>query len=187
WLPYVGHRGDLGYLVALTGGELTVGHSYLTGAGDEPEEQPENVGLLGADFAIENGHYRIKHIYTGENWNPDLRAPLSAPGIQVAEGDYLLEVNGRPVAPPASIYSVFEGTAGHQVTLRIKKSPGTDGSRLVTVVPVPTEEALRTRAWVEDNRRQVDKLSGGRLAYVWLPNTGGPGYTSFTRYYLAQQ
>src|SRR5262249_32521441 len=93
-LPYVGHRADLNYLVAMVGGELTVGHSYLQGSGDLPSEDPVSVGLLGADFAIENGHYRIKHILTGENWNPDLRAPLSGPGVQVSEGDYLLEVNG---------------------------------------------------------------------------------------------
>ncbi|HEY1495029.1 MAG TPA: PDZ domain-containing protein [Candidatus Solibacter sp.] len=186
-LPFVGHRADLGYLIAMMGGELTVGHSYLTGPGDEPTEEKVSVGLLGADYQVENGHYRISHIYSGENWNPDLRAPLSAPGIQVSEGDYLLEVNGRPIAPPASVHSMFEGTAGHQVMLRVNKTPSLDGSRLVSVVPVPSEDGLRTRAWVEANRRLVDKLSGGRLAYVWLPNTGGAGYTSFTRYYYSQQ
>ncbi|MDQ3415153.1 MAG: PDZ domain-containing protein [Verrucomicrobiota bacterium] len=186
-LAYVGHRIDLGYLIAMVGGELTVGHSYLTGEGDMPREDPVSVGLLGADLAVENGRYRIKRIYTGENWNPDLRAPLSAPGIQVAEGDYLLEVNGRSLVPPTSLYSIFEGTAGRQTLIRVNKTPSLEGSRLVTVVPVPSEEGLRTRAWIEENRRLVDKLSGGRLAYVWLPNTGGPGYTAFTRYYYAQQ
>jgi len=186
-LAYVGHRADLGYLIAMVGGELTVGHSYLTGAGDVPGEDPVSVGLLGADFVAENGRYRIKRIYTGENWNPDLRAPLSAPGIQVAEGDYLLEVNGRPLVPPANLYSLFEATAGHQTLIRVNKTPSMEGSRVVTVIPVASEDGLRTRAWVEDNRRLVDKLSGGRLAYVWLPNTAGPGYTYFTRYYYAQQ
>jgi tricorn protease len=185
-LPYVGHRSDLGYLIAMVGGELVVGHSYLTGAGDEPSEEPIPVGLLGADFAVENGRYRIRRIYTGENWNPELRAPLSAPGIQVAEGDYLLEVNGRPLVPPTNLYSLFEGVT-KQTLIRINSTPSLEGSRLVTVVPVTSEEALRTRAWVEQNRRKVDELSGGRLAYVWLPNTGGPGYTYFTRYYYAQQ
>ncbi len=186
-LAYVGHRADLGYLIAMVGGELTVGHSYLTGAGDVPSEDPVSVGLLGADFAVENGHYRIKRIYTGENWNPDLRAPLSAPGIQVAEGDYLLEVNGRSLAPPTNLYSLFEGTAGRQTLIRIGRNASTEGSRVVTVIPVPSEEGLRTRAWIEDNRRLVDKLSNGKLAYVWLPNTAGPGYAYFTRYYYAQQ
>lgn len=187
-LANVGHRADLGYLIAMVGGELTVGHSYLTGNGDMPgEDNPVPVGLLGADYTVENGHYRISHIYTGENWNPDLRAPLSAPGIQVSEGDYLLEVNGKPLTGTTNVYSLFEGTAGRQTLIRVNKSPAMEGSRVVTVVPVPSEDGLRTRAWIESNRRLVDRLSGGRLAYVWLPNTGSPGYTSFTRYYYSQQ
>ena len=186
-VDHVGHRADLSYLIAMTGGELTVGHSYLNGEGDVPSEEAVAVGMLGSDLTMENGRYRISRIYTGENWNPELRAPLSAPGIQVAQGDYILEVNGKPLIPPASPYSVFEGTANRQTIIRINKTPSLEGSRLVTVVPVASEDALRTRAWVEDNRRLVDKLSGGRLAYVWLPNTGGAGYTYFTRYYYAQQ
>jgi tricorn protease len=187
FLSYVGHRSDLGYLIAMIGGELTVGHSYLLGTGDVPGEDPVTVGLLGADYAIENGRYRIKRILSGENWNPDLRAPLSAPGIQVAEGDYLLEVNGKPLLATASIYSLFEGTANRQTLIRLSKTPSVEGSRVVTVVPVASEDGLRTRAWIEQNRRLVDKLSNGKLAYVWLPNTATPGYTYFTRYYYAQQ
>ena len=186
-LSFVGHRADLGYVIAMVGGELTVGHSYLLGSGDVPTDDPVSVGLLGADFTIENGRYRIKKIYTGENWNPDLRAPLSAPGIQVNEGDYLLEVNGRPLAPPTNIYSLFEGTANRQTLIRVSKTPSSEGSRLITVVPLTNEDPLRTRAWIENNRRMVDKLSNGKLAYVWLPNTAAPGYTYFTRYYYAQQ
>jgi len=186
-LQHVGHRADLSYLIATVGGELAVGHSYLTGEGDLPGGEPVSVGLLGADFAIENGRYRIKRIYAGENWNPDLQAPLSAPGIDVAEGDYLLEVNGRPLVPPTNLYSLFEGTAGRQTLLRVSKTPSLEGSRLVTVIPVASDQNLRTRAWVEANRRKVDELSGGRLAYVWLPNTGTPGYQYFNRYYFAQQ
>jgi tricorn protease len=186
-LSFVGHRADLGYLIAMVGGELTVGHSYLIGAGDVPSEDPVSVGLLGADFVIENGRYRIKRIYNGENWNPELRAPLSAPGIQVSEGDYLLEVNGRPLVPPANPYSLFEATANRQTLIRVSRTPSAEGSRVITVVPVASEDTLRTRAWIENNRRIVDRLSNGKLAYVWLPNTGNPGYTSFTRYYYAQQ
>lgn len=186
-LPFVNHRADLGYVIAQTGGELSVGHSYLAGRGDEPAGQPVTVGLLGADYTIENGRYRFRRIFTGENWNPDLRAPLSAPGIRVDEGDYLLEVNGRPLTASTNIYSMFEQTAGRQTVLRVNGTPFVDGSRLVTVVPVGSEEGLRTRAWIEDNRRKVDQLSGGRLAYVWLPNTSAPGYTAFTRYFFTQQ
>ncbi len=186
-LPHVAHRADLGYLIASVGGELTVGHSYLTGGGDQPDQEPVSVGMLGADYSVENGRYRIRRIYTGENWNPDLQAPLSAPGVRVSEGDYLLDVNGRPLAPPTSVYQAFEGTAGRQTLIRVNSTPSAEGSRLVTVVPVPNEEGLRTRAWIEGNRRVVEKLSGGRLAYVWLPNTGGPGYTAFNRLFYAQQ
>jgi tricorn protease len=186
-LQYVGHRSDLGYLIAMVGGELTVGHSYLQGGGDMPDDENISVGLLGADFAIENGHYRIKKIYGGENWNPELQAPLSAPGIHVAEGDYLLEVNGRPLASPTNLYSLFQGTAGRQTVIRVNSTPAVEGSRLLTVVPIANESGLRTRAWIEDNRRLVDKLSGGRLAYVWLPNTAAAGYTYFNRYFFAQQ
>jgi tricorn protease len=186
-LQYVGHRSDLGYLIAMVGGELDVGHSYLSGAGDTPSEDPIDVGLLGADFAVENGHYRIKHIYGGENWNPELQAPLSAPGIQVTEGDYLLEVNGRPIAPPTNLYAAFQGTTGRQTVIRVAASPSGEGSHLVTVMPIANETGLRARAWIEDNRRAVDSLSGGKLAYVWLPNTAAAGYQYFNRYYFAQQ
>ena len=186
-VAFVGHRGDLSYLIAQTGGELTVGHSYLSGQGDVPSEDPVNVGLLGADIKIENGKYRIERIFNGENWNPELRAPLQAPGIDVAEGDYILEVNGKPLGAGANFYSFFENTANHQTVLRVNNKPSQDGSRLITVVPIASENGLRTRAWIENNRRLVDKLSGGRLAYVWLPNTAGPGYTSFIRYFYAQQ
>ncbi len=186
-VPYVGHRADLAYLIATVGGELSVGHSYLQGLGDIPAEDPVSVGLLGADYAVENGRYRITKIYTGENWNPELRAPLSAPGVQVSVGDYLLEVNGRPLSAPTNVYSLFEGTAGRQTLIRVGKTPSLEGSKVLTVIPIASEDGLRTRAWVEDNRRTVDKLSGGKLAYVWLPNTGGPGYTYFTRYYYSQQ
>jgi len=183
----VNHRADLGYVIAQTGGELVVGHSYLLGTGDLPPDTPQNVGMLGADFTVENGRYRIHRIYTGESWNPELRAPLSAPGIKVNAGDYLLEVKGRPITASMNVYQAFEGTAGHQTVLRLNAAPSLDGSRLVTVVPTPSEDVLRTRAWIEDNRRKVDELSGGKLAYVWLPNTSIPGYNAFTRYFYSQQ
>lgn len=187
FVEHVGHRADLGYLIATVGGELGVGHSYLSGAGDQPTDDPVQVGLLGADITVENGRYRVGRIYDGENWNPELRAPLSTPGVAVSEGDYILEVDGRPLTPPTNFYGVFEGRAERQVVLRVNDRPTEQGSRLVTVVPVASEAGLRTRAWIEDNRRTVDELSGGRLAYVWLPNTGGGGYTSFNRYFFAQQ
>jgi tricorn protease len=145
------------------------------------------IGLLGADFVVDQGRYRLQRIYTGENWNPGLRAPLSGPGVKARNGDYLLSVNGAELKPPMSPYALLEGTAGRQTVLRLNDRPAAEGSWTVTVVPVESEGDLRTRAWVEDNRRLVDSLSGGRLAYVWLPNTADDGYQYFNRYYFAQQ
>jgi len=185
-LPYVRHRADLTQILSQMQGELTIGHSFA-GGGDLPRADALPAGLLGADLEVANGRYRIRKIYTGENWNPDLRAPLSAPGVDVREGDYLLAVNGRELAPPESPYAPFVGTVGKQVQIRVSDRPTLDGSRLVTVVPIGSESGLRTRGWVEANRRLVDSLSGGRLAYVYVPNTGGGGYASFNRYYFSQQ
>ncbi|MBV9879524.1 MAG: PD40 domain-containing protein [Gemmatirosa sp.] len=186
WVDHVAHRSDLTYLLDILGGELSVGHSFVT-EGDVPATEPVPIGLLGADLEESQGRYRIARIYTGENWNPDLRAPLSAPGIRVAPGDYILAVNGVELRAPTNPYRLFEGTVNRQTVLRINDRPTMDGARDVTVVPIASETALRSRAWVEDNRRTVDKLSNGRLAYVYLPNTAGAGYTYFNRYYFAQQ
>ncbi len=186
-VKYVEHRDDLTYLMASVGGELTVGHSYTEGPGDVPDVAHESVGLLAADFTIANGRYRISHIYTNGDWNPQLHAPLDVPGLHVKVGDYLLEVNGQPLTSSDNVYKLFIGTAGRQTTLRVSSTPSDAGSRVVTVVPVASDEPIRTQEWVDNNRRLVDKLSDGKLAYVWLPNTGAGGFTAFNRYFFAQQ
>jgi len=186
WVDYVRHRSDLTYILDIMGGELSVGHSF-TGGGDEPDVEDVSIGLLGADLEVANNRYRIERIYNGENWNPDLRAPLRAPGVQIAEGDYILEVNGEELTADMNPYSLFEGMADRQVILTVNDEPTMDNAREATVVPTGSETALRSRAWVEDNRRKVDEMSDGKLAYVWLPNTANAGYTYFNRYYFAQQ
>ncbi|HSJ09175.1 MAG TPA: PDZ domain-containing protein [Longimicrobiales bacterium] len=185
-VEHVAHRSDLTYLLDWMGGEVAIGHSFVRG-GDAPSVPSVNVGLLGADLEVSNGRYRIAKIYTGENWNPELRAPLSGPGINVNVGDYLLEVNGVDVRAPANPYQYFENLANRQTVIRVGPNANGQGSRVVTVVPVANEGQLRQRDWIEGNRRKVDELSGGRLAYVWVPNTGQGGYTYFNRYYFAQQ
>ncbi len=185
-LPYVMHRADLNYLLDNMGSEISIGHSFVRG-GDMPSVPAITAGLLGADFTIENGRYKIARIYDGESWNPELRAPLAEPGTDVAVGDYLLAVNGEELRAPDNIYRLLDGTANRQTVLTVNRTPALEGAHQITVVPVANEQGLRTRAWVEANRRLVDKLSGGKLAYVYLPNTGQPGYTSFNRYYFAQQ
>lgn len=185
-LPYVNHRADLNYLLDNMGAEIAIGHSYVRG-GDMPEVPRDAGGLLGADFAIDNGRYKITRIYDNESWNPDLRAPLAAPGVDVSVGDYILAINGVELKAPDNIYRLLDGTANRQTALTVNNRPSLEGARQVTVIPTINEQGLRTRAWVEANRRLVDKLSDGQLAYVYLPNTGQPGYTSFNRYYFAQQ
>ena len=186
WVDHAKHRSDLNYVLDIMSGEVAVGHSYVAG-GDFPDIDGANAGLLGADISLENNAYRISKIYTAESWNPDLRAPLSGPGIDVNEGDYILAVNGRSINPSENFYKYFEDTADRQIRLLINDSPESGGARLVTVVPVSNENGLRTRDWVEENRRKVDEMSDGQLAYVWVPNTGQGGYTYFNRYYFSQQ
>ena len=185
-LPYVNHRADLNYLLDIMGSEIAVGHSFVRG-GDMPALPPSPGGLLGADFAIDGGFYKIVRIYDNESWNPDLNAPLAAPGVDVNTGDYILAINGMELKAPDSIYRLLDGTATHQTVLTVNSRPSMEGARQVTVVPTANEQGLRTRAWVEANRRLVDKLSGGQLAYVYVPSTGQPGYASFNRYFFAQQ
>jgi tricorn protease len=185
-LQHVRHRSDLTYLLDILGGETSIGHSF-TGGGDLPDVDRVPIGLLGADLVESDGRYRIGKIYSGENWNPSLQSPLSGPGIDARTGDYLLTVNGQNLDSTMNPYSVFARTAGKQTTLTLSASSDGANPRTVTVVPVAGEAALRQRDWIEGNRRKVDELSGGKLAYVWLPNTGTGGYDNFNRYFFAQQ
>jgi tricorn protease len=185
-LPYVMHRADLNYLLDMMGAEIAIGHSYVRG-GDMPTVPQSQGGLLGADFVIENGRYKVTRIYDNESWNPDLRSPLASPGANVNVGDYILAINGIELKAPDNIYRLLDGTANRQTSLTVNSTPSLEGARQVTVVPVASEQGLRTRAWVESNRRLVEKMSDGQLAYVYLPNTGQPGYSSFNRYYFSQQ
>lgn len=185
YLDGVASRRDLNYLFMQMLSELSLGHVYVLG-GDLYEFKGPKGGLLGADYTIADGRYRFAKVYHGENWNPELRAPLTQPGVNVKAGEFLLEVNGQDVKPPDDLYRFFEGSAGKAVVLRV--GPNADGAnaRNITVVPVESEQALRSRAWVEANRRKVDEMTKGKVAYVYLPDTAVGGYTYFNRYFFAQ-
>jgi tricorn protease len=185
YLASLSTRQDLSYLWEDMLGNITVGHMYIRPPFSETPH-PVKTGLLGADYTIENGRYRFSRIYHGENWNPQLRAPLTEPGVIVNQGDYLLEVNGRELKGSDEIFELFVGTAGKQVTLKVGPDPSGKGARSVTVVPIDSETALRNRAWIDENRRKVDELSGGKLAYIYLPDTSIAGYTNFNRYFYSQ-
>jgi tricorn protease len=184
YLESLASRDEFTYLCDEMLGEIQVGHVFVDG----PRSQPEGPkpGLLGADYTIEHNRYRFAKIYNGQNWTPSLTAPLTSPGINIVEGDYLLSVNGRELHATDNIDSFFNGSAGKQTVLRVAKSADGTAARDVTVVPIASEYGLRNLDWINSNRQKVDALSGGKVAYVYMPNTGGAGYTNFNRYFYAQ-
>jgi tricorn protease len=187
FLPDLATRADLNRVLQWMGSELGVGHHYITAFGDRLDP-PVRVpgGLLGADYAVANGRYRFERIYGGFNWNGRLRAPLTEPGVDVRPGEYLLAVNGHDLRPPTNLYSAFVNTVDKTVELTVGPNADGTGSRTVEVVPIGNELALRNRAWIEENIRKVDSATGGRVAYVYVPNTADAGYVSFRRYFYPQ-
>jgi len=186
FLPDVATRSDLNRVIQWLCSELAVGHHRGGGGDNFIEAKPVPGGLLGADYEIANGRYRFKKIYGGLNWNPTLRAPLTEPGLNVKVGEYLLAVDGRPLAPPTNLYGAFENTANRSIEITVGPNADGKGARHITVVPVASEDALRNRDWVEGNLRKVNAATDGRVAYVYVPNTASLGHTYFKRYFYPQ-
>lgn len=185
--PYVAgiaSRDGFTYLCNEMLGEIEVGHMFIRGP-RTPSHAPRT-GLLGADYTVDNNRYKFSRIYNGQNWTPGLKAPLTLPGVDVNVGDYLLAVNGRELYAKDNLYSFFDGTAGQQTVLTVGAKPDGSDARNVTVVPTDDEAGLRNLAWINHNVQEVDKLSDGKIAYVYMPNTGGAGYDNFNRYFYAQ-
>jgi tricorn protease len=186
YLKNLSSREDLNNLFREMLGNIGVGHLRASG-GDIPQVPNKSpVGLLGADYAVVGGRYRFTRILHHDPWNAQYRAPLDEPGAQVQVGEYLLALNGRDVRPPADVYSFFEGTANQPVKLEVGPQPDGTDARLITVTPVDDESALRHYAWVEKNRRTVDALTQGRVAYIYVPNTAIEGYRAFNRDFFSQ-
>jgi tricorn protease len=184
-LPYAADRYSLTYIMGEMVGELSNSHTYV-GGGDQPDLHPVNVGLLGADFEIEKGFYRFKKIYHGENWDSQVRSPLTEPGVNVKEGDYLLAVNGRELKAPQNPYELFVNTANDAVTLTVNSTPSDTGSRRVQVRPIADEFSLHQLHMIESNRKKVSDATGGRVGYVYLPDMGGEGLNEFVKQYFPQ-
>ncbi|MGD9548267.1 MAG: PDZ domain-containing protein [Candidatus Krumholzibacteriia bacterium] len=184
-LDHVGRREDLNAVMVEMIAEMQVGHNRV-GGGDLHGEDGTNTGLLGANFTLEDGRYKLARVYTGETWNPFVTAPLATPGNEAREGEYLLAVNGRDLTAADNVFEYLQGTAGTQVTLRV--GPRADGrdARDITVEPVTSEREMRLWRWIEANRRRIDEATGGRVGYIYLPNTAGAGYTFFNRMFFAQ-
>ena len=185
WLDGIAGRDDLNALLEEALSNLVLGHVWSFG-GDYPKQDHVNVGLLGADYRLEQGRYRFARILSGENWNPKLKAPLTQPGVDVKEGDFLIAVNGQDLKSTDEVYRFFMSRAGKQTVLTVGPRADGTGSRQVTVVPGPGEGRLRLRTWMEDSRKKVEQLSAGRVGYVYIPDTGGEGFTNFNRYYFSQ-
>jgi tricorn protease len=185
YLPGIASRDGLSFLFREMLSYLSVGHMFIQG-GYVPQMEQIRVGLLGADFDVEHGHYRIARIFTGGRWNPEIYAPLAQPGLDVKVGDYLLAVNGNPLTGEENLYEAFEDLANKTVTLTVSANPEGQGAREITVKTVPSEVTLRNAAWIEHNAEIVDRLSRGRLAYVYLPDTSAGGYINFNRYFFSQ-
>jgi tricorn protease len=185
--PYVAaiaSRADLNYIFQEMLGAFSVGHLRGFG-GSIPEARKVPGGLLGADYEIKNNRYCLAKIYTGGQFNPQIKAPLAQPGLNIATGDCILAINGQELTAAVDIQQPLEGTAGLVTSLRVSAADGKN-PRDVNVTPVGSEAQLRNIDWIEANQRKVDQLSGGKLGYVYLPDTGGGGFTNFNRYYFAQ-
>jgi len=190
FLPGLASRSDLTYLMRemltnMSVGHISVGEPPAPTERGAPSEPNATTGLLGIDVVQDSGRYRIARIYRGDPWVAGQRGPLAAPGIDVRDGEYLIDVNGKPLSASDNFYRAFDGTAGRPTKISVGNASARD-ARQITVTPTGSEDGLRTFQWVQDNIRRVDSLSRGRIAYIYMPNTQSAGWDSFLRYYLQQ-
>jgi tricorn protease len=183
-VPYVAHGADFSYVLGEMIGELNSSHSYVR-PGDMPRPDRVGTGLLGCSFELdrESDRYRFGRIFAERDWNSDTDTPLHQPGMEVGADDYLLQVDGVDVTAGINPYSLLENKVGKQVLLEIGPNPDGKDSREITVVPIASEFNLRYEAWVQDNRRKVDELSGGKIGYLHMPNTAVGGQVGFAKGY----
>lgn len=187
-IPHASCRQDVGFIIGELIGELNTSHTYVFGGERERRADRVNVGLLGADYEVDQkaGLYRFKKILRTSGWTRGTYPPLAKPGLNIKKGDYLLQVNGVDVKADRSVFAYFQNLGGKQVTLLINSKPAVQGAREVVVVPARTEGALRYLDWVEENRRKVDKLSDGKIGYIHMPDTYTGSAREFPKYFYGQ-
>jgi tricorn protease len=175
-VPHVAHREDLTYLLTEIGSELMAGHVYAERSQDPPKVTRVDAALLGAEVVPDaSGYFRIAKIYQGENWHDSFRSPLTEPGVRARVGDLITAVDGRTTRGVKNFYELLEGKAQRVVTLSLSGNADGSGARDERVRPVRSESNLRYMDWVRERREMVDKLSGGRIGYIHVPNTAVEG------------
>jgi len=185
-VPYVKNRNDLNYLIGEMIGELSIGHAYVNG-GDKPSPKRIKTGLLGAKISRDaSGYFRIDKILKGENWTREARSPLTEPGVNVKEGDFIIAVNGKPVTETNDLFTLLVGTAGKEVMLSINSQPSKDGAHNELVIPVDDEAGLYYYNWVMDNIEKVDKATNGQVGYIHIPDMGPEGLNEFVKLFYPQ-
>jgi len=186
-LPWVAHRSDLTYILGEMIGELNTGHAYV-GGGETPHAKSTPLALLGADYALDasSGQYRISKVLLGQNWDTRRRSPLTEPGVQVAEGSYILKIDGVELKAPATPDALLENAVNRTVTLTVSDKPSGENAREVIVRPVTDEESLRYFDQIERTRRHVEKITDGKIGYLHLPDMGTDGLNEFVRQYYPQ-
>lgn len=180
-------REDVDFVIGEMISELNVGHAYVMGGGDYQKQPDVPVGMLGADFELHEGAYRIARIHEGAPWDYDARGPLSQPGVKVKVGDYLLAVNGAPVDIGKDPWAAFHGLGGKVATLTISGKPTIDADSRQVLVELPTSEAgLRYREWIEAKRKYVEEKTDGKVGYIHVPDTGINGQNNLFRQFYGQ-
>jgi tricorn protease len=175
-VPYIANREDLNFLLTEMGNELSAGHIYVERGSDPSPVARVDGGLLGAEVVPDaSGYFRIAKIFPGENWQESFRSPLTEPGVRAKEGDLIIAVDGHPTRGVKNFYELLEGKASRVVTLTLNERPDSSGTHDERVRPVKSESNLRYLDWVQSRRALVEKLSGGRIGYIHVPNTAVEG------------
>lgn len=178
-------RWDVNFVLGEFIAELNASHTYR-GGGDAERAAARGVGLLGVDWELADGAYRIKHIVRGGAWDIDVRAPLAEPGLGVKEGEYVLAVNGVPIDTAKDVWAAFQGLADTAVSLTVNSKPTSDGSRQVLVKTLADDTELRFREWIEERRKRVDAATGGKVGYIYVQSTGVDAQNELVRQFMAQ-
>ena len=184
-LPYCVSRADINFILGEMIGELNASHTYR-GGGDGEVPKNRAVGYLGIDWEKKDGHFAVKKIVRGAPWDNEVRSPLDAPGVNIKEGEYILAVNGIALHELPDPYAAFEGLSDKAVELTVNSKPSFEGSRTVVVKTMGDETRLRNLAWIEGNRQEVDKASGGKIGYIYVPDTGVNGQNELVRQFYGQ-